>query len=77
MYEPTEMIVVNAATGEETRVWRTTPKFSPAEESDAELMSEALKPKQPAAQADRERAAQAAIHPAKWWAERQRQASGG
>jgi hypothetical protein len=74
----TGMFLRNAMTGEVTEVWAApSAKFDPAEESDAALMAEALAKGKPVSahtpRAQREATAAAAIHPAKWWDERNKQ----
>jgi hypothetical protein len=70
----------NAMTGEVIEIWAAPPpKFDPAEESDATLMAEALakgKPVSPRTlRAEREATAkEVAINPARFWAERKKQA---
>jgi hypothetical protein len=66
MYEPTELILVNAATGERTSVWRTTPTPDAA-------TRKALRTSKPERE---ERAAEALIHPLRWYEERAKRQAG-
>jgi hypothetical protein len=66
MYEPTELILVNAATGERTSVWRITS--TPDAATRAVLRSSKVE--------HEERAAEALIHPLRWYEERAKRQAG-